>query len=580
MKKQVSPIGQDSVRLREMDRTPTSAQLPTLHRTALAAALLSVSATQYSNATTSADLTITPNPNQTAAQASSSAVTSTSTSTSPTSVSISDNTNSNQSKASHLATQGTPQTRQQTLPSLTVLASSPASYGASTSPNTTKTDIALKDYPASIQVVTTDTLQDRGVTSIDQALDNVSGVHAEASYGGNGATFFNIRGFSESNGLRDGFRNYGYYAFRDVQDIDRIDVYKGPAGALYGGVGAVGGYINTVSKRPERDDFGEVSVTGGSYGLTRSTLDLNRAVSDNVSIRLNAAAESNSTFRDNGAYHSWSVAPAVTWDNHNGTSLTLLTEFNHLDRDGFDFGVPATPNYRDLSRTRYYGLSAGDYPGVSGDFGRNDTQSETLIFEHALSDNWKLRLAGQYTYARQYSTQSFPDSTTATNDLVEYSTYKGTTETSRQYAGQAELTGDFFTGRVKHTVLAGLEYGYLKLGNSGSDVSTFTLNLTDPEYLSGLIPSGSLAAHQAEGKDYGAYVQDTMDLTKQIKLMAGLRMDRFLNRSEQSGEGAATGQQTAFSPRIGLVWQPIDTTSLFTCQRRLKTDPLSSESSE
>lgn len=128
------------------------------------------------------------------------------------------------------------------LPVVTVFGSS--AVRASTvdsAADTTHTDIGWKDYPASIQTVPTEVLKDRGVTRIDQVVETVSGVHAESNYGGNGATFFNIRGFSESNGLRDGFRNYGYYAFRDVQNIDQVDVFKGPAGALYGGIGAVGG---------------------------------------------------------------------------------------------------------------------------------------------------------------------------------------------------------------------------------------------------------------------------------------------------------------------------------------------------
>ena len=117
-------------------------------------------------------------------------------------------------------------------------------YAATDAPATAKTDAPIKDLPFSVQVVPKELLEDRGVTRIEQALDDVSGVHAESSYGGNGATFFNVRGFTTSNGLRDGFRNYGYLAFRDVQAIERIEVLKGPSGALYGGVGSLGGYID------------------------------------------------------------------------------------------------------------------------------------------------------------------------------------------------------------------------------------------------------------------------------------------------------------------------------------------------
>ncbi|MDR5760545.1 TonB-dependent siderophore receptor [Caballeronia sp. LZ035] len=449
------------------------------------------------------------------------------------------------------------------LPAVHVSDTLAPAYAPDTADNLLRTGTPLKDYPASVQVVPSEILQERGVTRIDQIADNVSGVHAEASYGGNGATFFNIRGFSESNGLRDGFRNYGYYAFRDVQNIDRVEIFKGPAGALYGGIGAVGGYIDTVSKRPEQDNFGEIGVTAGTHGLARSTVDVNRVLNDDLSVRLNASAESNSTFRDNAGYRSWSFAPAITWDNHSGTSVTLLTEYNHLNRDGFDFGVPAVPDYQSLSRTRYYGLRSGMYPGIDGDYGRNDTFAETVLFEHALSSNWTLRLSGQYAYARQLSTQSFPDSTTPTSNLLDYSVYSGANEFSRQYSARAELAGKFFTGSVKHALLAGVDYSYLKIGSGGSQVSTMSLDLFNPAYLSGLTPGDPLPGHQGQGKDYGVYVQDLVELTRAVRLQAALRADRFINQAGEAGQPTGYGQQTAFSPRIGLVWQATENTSWF-----------------
>ena len=124
------------------------------------------------------------------------------------------------------------QTPPQEMPAVIVRGDAESGYHTTTAESTSRTAIPLKDLPASIQVVPREVLRDRGVTRTDQLLENVSGVLAESSYGGNGATFFNIRGFSENNGLRDGFRDYGYLAFRDVQNIERVEVFKGPAGAL------------------------------------------------------------------------------------------------------------------------------------------------------------------------------------------------------------------------------------------------------------------------------------------------------------------------------------------------------------
>jgi iron complex outermembrane receptor protein len=457
------------------------------------------------------------------------------------------------------------QADRQEVPTVIVQGNAEHDYRAAAAESTSRTSAPLKDLPESIQVVPREVLSDRGVTRTDQLLENVSGVLAESSYGGNGATFFNIRGFSENNGLRDGFRNYGYLASRDVQNIERVEVFKGPAGALYGGVGAVGGYVNTVSKRPQRENFGEIGATTGGYGLHRATVDLNRAFDSGVNVRLNGAYEKNSTFRDNAGYDSWSFAPALSWTDGAGTSLTLLTEFNHLKRDGFDFGVPNISDYRALSATRYYGLRDGVYPGVAGDYGNNDTQAATLLFEQALDANWKVRMAAHYSHAHQTSQQSFPDlGSYAGGRLLDYAVYSGANEASRQYAVQAEISGNFSTGRFRHALLTGIDYGYLEQGGAGSPVSTLTLDLFDPAYVSAQVPaSPSGPYHQAQGKDVGVYVQDLIDIAPQWKFHLGLRADHFENRELLGGVEAASGSQTVFSPRIGVVWQPNDRTSLF-----------------
>jgi iron complex outermembrane receptor protein len=423
--------------------------------------------------------------------------------------------------------------------------------------STSRTAIPVKDLAASIQVVPRELLRERGVTRTDQLLENVSGVLAESSYGGNGATFFNIRGFSENNGLRDGFRNYGYLAFRDVQNIERVEVFKGPAGALYGGVGAVGGYVNTVSKRPEQENAGDATLTVGTAGLARSTLDVNRMLDNGVTVRLNGAIDKNAGFRDDASTESWSIAPAISWRDGRGTSLTLLTEFNHLTRDGFDFGVPNIPRYQDLSRTRYF--------GDPGDFGKNDTQAATLVFLHPLNDQWTARVAAHVSHAHQVSQQSFPDLFSyAGGSLLDYSVYTGANESSKQYDVQAELTGNVTIKGMRHALLAGIDYGYLAQGGAGSAVSALTLDLFNPRYVSALAPVAPAAPyHQAQGRDLGIYVQDLVDLAPQVKLHLGLRADRFENRELVGGLETASGSQNALSPRIGVVWQPNDTTSLF-----------------
>ncbi len=448
------------------------------------------------------------------------------------------------------------QTQPITLPTVTVTAQAPA-YKADSATTATKMDIPLKDLPASVQVVPKELLKDRGVTRTEQIVENVSGIQAESSYGGNGATFFNIRGFTTSNGLRDGFRNYGYIAFRDVQAIERIEVLKGPSGALYGGVGSLGGYINTVSKRPLSNAIGEVGITAGSFGLLRPTLDWNQPLSDSLGFRLNSAYEHNDGFRDLSGYDSFSVAPAIRWDIDKDTSLVLLTEYGRLEREAFDFGVPNLPGYTQFPRKAYYGLPS--------DYGSNDTYAATLLFEHKFNEDWTLRLGAHYSYASQFSNQTFPDNYLYTSgDLLPFTNYLGSDNDSHDGAVQAELVGKFNTGSIKHNALIGAEYGYFNQGSGRTKMYSFNMSLSHPGRISDYTFSGISDGGRALANTAGLYVSDLIELTPQWKLLLGGREDWFFNETQTfDGNTAEKSEETHFSPRAGLVWQPLPTTSVY-----------------
>ncbi|WAC73092.1 TonB-dependent receptor [Roseateles sp. SL47] len=450
------------------------------------------------------------------------------------------------------------------LPDVLVTGTAPAaSYLPDASVSVSRTTTPLSAQAAAIQVVPQAVLRDRNVTRTDQLIENVSGILPESTYGGNGATFFNIRGFSENNGLRDGFRNFGYLAFRDVQNIERVEVFKGPSGALYGGVGAVGGYVNTVSKQALSNDFTELRLTGGSYDQARTAEDVNRSTSPALRVRLNASAEHNNMERDHALFNSVSIAPALSWSVDADTSVTLLTEFNLLRRQGFDFGVPNIPDYKKLDTKRYYGLTDGMAAGVSGDFGRNDTRAVTAQLEHRFNETWTLRTAVQYTYARQQSTQTFPNTTTATDKLLDFTVYSGSVEESTQYGLRSELLGTVNLAGFQHQVLAGGDYGYLEQGSRGSRSYGLTLDLTAPSVQFPLTDLGSNASHQGQGRDLGIFIQDQVIFSPAWQASLALRADHFRNRALVAGSETSRESQSAWSPRLGLVWLPTAQTSVF-----------------
>lgn len=441
----------------------------------------------------------------------------------------------------------------------TIITQEALNYSASEASTGAKIDVPLRDIPASIQVVPQAVLRDRGVTKIEQVAETVSGVHAESSYGNNGATFFNIRGFTASDSLRDGFRNFGYDAFRDVQSIDHIEVLKGPSSVLYGSASSLGGHLNTFTKRPQRTAFGEAGITLGSFGMVRPTLDWNLPLTPDgtLAMRLNFACEHNDTFRDHAGYESFSVASAIKWAINPDTSLTLLLEYDRLNREGFDLGVPNVPGYKSISRTRYFGLDS--------DYGKNDTYSTTLLFEHKLSEQWKWREGFHYTYALQRSGQTFPDMESyAGGSVVNYITYPHVSdEHSRDIALQSELVGKFHTGSLKHNMVFGMEVARTSKGSASSDTSSLSFDIFDPTVPMTLTPASSSTAGSQQVDDLGIYVQDLVEITPQLKLLGGARVDWFNAKASSGGALSSESNESHVSPRAGIVWQPVKTTSLY-----------------
>jgi len=111
----------------------------------------------------------------------------------------------------------------------------------------TKTDTPLQDIPRSIQVVPQEVIEDRGITNVTEALENVSGTNA-GIYGGNVASP-RLRGFASFDSFfRNGTSLAGFaYDNFNTDNIEQIEILKRPASVLFG-QGSPGGIINLVTK--------------------------------------------------------------------------------------------------------------------------------------------------------------------------------------------------------------------------------------------------------------------------------------------------------------------------------------------
>ncbi|HIK06879.1 MAG TPA: TonB-dependent siderophore receptor [Trichormus sp. M33_DOE_039] len=436
----------------------------------------------------------------------------------------------------------------------------------------TKTDTPLRDIPQSIQVVPRQVLEDQQVTNLREALRNVSGV----SQGVNSSTrgFFSIpliRGFaSDDDILTDGLRdpNNSSLGF-NTTTIERIEVLKGPASVLYG-QGTLGGVVNLVTKKPLAEPYYSVEFSAGSYNFYRGTIDLSGPLNDNKTLlyRLNASAQTTESFVDFYDAQEYVIAPTLTWLISDRTKLTLAAEYIDRPKDQGQMGLPAVgsvlPNpLGEIRRDRNF----------SEPFSTDNSSVFRVGYdlEHRLSDDWQLRSAFKATwFSRTRKDWILPVSLDADNRTLNRIYSEGESNYSN-FNFDTYTAGNFTTGSINHQLVIGFNYfRQVNQDRYPDDGFAPSIDVFNPIYNQPIVKPGNPFEFDSSTNLYGFYIQDQVTLAENLKLVLGGRFDIVQQTSEDllvSGSKESQ-QQEAFSPRVGIVYQPIKPISLYASYSR------------
>lgn len=428
----------------------------------------------------------------------------------------------------------------------------------------TRTDTAILDTAQSIQVIPQQVLRDQQINRVDQALRNVSGVTGDFGTFG-GAQSLTIRGFSTdsfSNApiLRDGFRVYYNLGPQETTNLERIEVLKGPSSVLYG-QNEPGGIINLVTKQPLSQPFYDFQFQAGNFGLIRPTLDLSGPLDTdgNLLYRLNLAYQRSEGFRDFETDNErFFVAPVLKWKIGDRTNISFALEYLN-DKIPADFGIPAFGrSILDAPRDRIF--------GEPEDFIKTRTFSIGYNFEHQFDDNWTLRNAFRFANQNYQIEAALPffidDATAELNRVFGAREYQ-----SNDYSLQTNVVGKFETGSIKHTLLAGVDLNWGRLDDvfTKIDFTFLPLNIFSPVYR--LFPRPNLDTIPNFGEDFdldtsrtGVFIQDQIAFNDQFSLIAAIRFDGVSERNTFDG---TSRYDSDWSPRIGLVYKPIETVAIF-----------------
>lgn len=435
-----------------------------------------------------------------------------------------------------------------------------------------RAETPLREIPQAVRVVPRQAIDDIGAVRLEEAYDYVSGVNRQNSFGGLWDNF-SIRGFAGdpntgANFLRNGYAgNRGYNAPRDMANVERLEVIKGPASALYGG-SEPGGILNIVTKKPQFKAGNAVEVYAGSYDSYRTLIDSTAPISDTLAYRLNMAYEDKGSFRDHVDSQRYLIAPSFTW------LLTPSTVVNYdfealRQKTPMDRGVIAiNGKVGSIPRDRFLGEpNDGDVT--------IDNKTHNLTIEHEFFSDWKAKasLAYRTTSLEGYSTEASPRTagsirwTTAGTPMIErerrYRDYS-----SNDLSFQGEVHGKFATGWLKHEVLAGIDSYRFELDQvmkRGRSTTTYGLNIYDPVYGQTPLALNTTPTNTLETQNNtGFFLQDQIAFATDWRFLVGLRHDRFRQEIDNRNTGSRTEQEhNVTTPRIGLTWLATPTLSVY-----------------
>lgn len=431
----------------------------------------------------------------------------------------------------------------------------------------TKVNMDLKDVPQTVNVIPGVILRERGITSMQEAVLNAPGVTVSTGDGQRDQA--SIRGFSTMyDNLVDGFRDDSTY-YRDLSNIERVEIIQGPASVLYGR-GSAGGLINRVTKKPLDTELREVSLIGNTLGQRRSEFDLNQPVSQDVKVRLTGAVEDSDGKKSQYYLERQAIAAAVDWAVSDRTKVLFQADYLHDDRL-MDLGMPsyaaaskANPMspYHAGGRSLYLGAANGKRVGGV----ESHMYSGAITLDHVFNDNLKYRgtiRAYQYDLDRQMLS---PGSVTATNTVT-----IGQSRLQKDEHGittQHELAVKFATASIQHEALVGFEYAHQnKRTESWSGTPSGPINLNNIVLPTMTAVNTSVRGQLEKDKNtnYALYLQDLISLTPEWKVLLGVRFDDLeQKRVKTSPVRDYNRSDKTVSPRAGLIYQPIEQLSLYT----------------
>lgn len=446
-----------------------------------------------------------------------------------------------------------------------------AGYHVKSTQTATRTDTPIEHIPQSVVVIPRELIEDQGARTLSDALRNVSNVNTIDPRDANNVVF-KIRGFT-SGTVIDGVAMKGNFTNQEsLVNAERIDVVKGPSGALFGsqGVGGyttAGGMVLITTAEPTQEIVRKIGFKVGSYGEKGANFDINQPLDSAWAFRVAGEWSDSDSETDRVYLKRRALFPSLSWTPNADTKVVL--RLRHLENATLDYS--ALPTNGTLN-TSIFKLPRSTFIGASGlPESTHHSQGANVQWSQKLTDTWSFSLLTAYNEIKLDQRGTWLVNSASMMGCMDYGSATPTANTMcglRMWAHTStttlspSLTGKFQTGDARHTLNLGVDYehthddGIMAYSNAIGPISFANVNLTNPAYPLWSEPaSPGRPDWQNRYTSKVAYVQDQIDLGN-WHLLGSIRHSEIKITDVNPSWGINNvSKNSKATPRVGAVYE-------------------------
>ncbi|BFM50121.1 TonB-dependent siderophore receptor [Marinomonas sp. THO17] len=428
----------------------------------------------------------------------------------------------------------------------------------------TKTQLDAEETPQAISIIDGETLEERGVESLAEAVRYSSGVNTELRGGSvTRLDLFNIRGFDNDTVLLDGlpllYNEWNLQPQIDSANIAQIEIFKGPTSTLYGEM-PPGGMVNIISKSPQEEATDSLEITLGSDNKKQVQFDSTGAISNKVDYHVIGLARQKDGQSATAEEERILIAPSLDIQLSDSTFLNLNMYYQNDPEMGVYSSLPSKGTVKSNINGKL------DSDAYAGDEGWETYEREVLLLgyklEHEINDTWSFLQNTRFTFADAYQQNTYSSSLDSDERTLNRRAYL-TDEKSQGVNLDNQFSAIFDIGSLEHNILIGLDYLKLESDIKYEDAVAPSIDLYNPDY-NQIVASNLDFAASGYSSDFtinkeqtGLYLQDQIRMDQWVFIVGG-RYDNYKyseTGKKYSAEATTDVDQNQFSGRVGALYE-------------------------